>query len=85
MPTGRPMAPLELSADETSQLQSLAGSRTLPHSIVQQAQIVLASAADDTNTVGAKHFGVRSSTVGKCRQRYLDLGIEGLHIVQALH
>ncbi|MFM7674264.1 MAG: helix-turn-helix domain-containing protein, partial [Synechococcus sp.] len=73
------MAPLELLADEVSQLQSLAGSRTLPHSIVQRAQIVLACAAGETNTAVAKRFGVRGSTVGKWRQRYLDLGIEGLH------
>jgi transposase len=51
----------------------------LPHSIVQRAQIVLACAAGDTNTVVAQRFGVRGSTVGKWRQRYLDLGIEGLH------
>jgi putative transposase len=79
MPTGRPLALLELSADQAAQLQSLAGSRTLPHSIVQRAQIVLACAAGDTNTAVAKRFGVRGSTVGKWRQRYLDLGIEGLH------
>ena len=42
MPTGRPLVPLELSADEASQLQSLAGSRTLPYSVVQRAQIVVA-------------------------------------------
>ncbi|HHG2225354.1 MULTISPECIES: IS630 family transposase [unclassified Synechococcus] len=79
MPVGRPMAPLELSADEVSQLKSLAGSRTLPHSIVQRAQIVLACAAGETNTAVAERFCVRGSTVGKWRQRYLDLGIEGLH------
>ncbi len=79
MPTGRPMAPLELSGDEFSQLPSLAGSRTLPHSIVQREQIVLACAAGDTNTAVAKRFAVRGSTVGEWRQRYLDLGIEGLH------
>jgi len=79
MSVGRPMAPLELSADEVSQLQSLAGSRTLPHSIVQRAQIVLACGAGETNTAVAKRFCVRGSTVGKWRQRYLDLGIQGLH------
>jgi putative transposase len=59
------MAPLELSVDDVSQPQSLAGSRTLPHSIVQRAQIVLACAAGDTNTVVAQRFGVRGSTLGK--------------------
>jgi len=68
------MAPLGLSADEASQLQSLAGSRTLPHSIVQRAQIGLACATGVTNTSVAKRFGVRGATVGKWRKlyRYLD-------------
>ena len=79
MAVGRPMAPLQLSADEESQLQSLAGSRTLPHAIVQRAQIVLACAAGDSNTAVAKRLGVRGATVGKWRHRYLELGIEGLH------
>ena len=79
MPTGRPLVPLELSTDEASQLQSLAGSRTLPYSVVQRAQIVVACAAGETNTAVAKRFGVRGSTVGKWRQRYLNLGIQGLH------
>lgn len=78
MPVGLPMAPLELSADEVSQLQSLAGSRTLPRSILQHAQIVFACAAGVTNTAVAERFRVRGSTVGKWRQRYLDLRIEGL-------
>jgi transposase len=79
MPTGRPLVPLELSADEASQLQSLAGWRILPYSVVQRAQIVVACAAGETNTAVAKRFGVRGSTVGKWRQRYLDLDIQGLH------
>jgi len=62
-----------------SQLQSLPGSPTLPHLIVQRAQIVLACAAGETNTAVAERFCVRGSTVGKWRQRYFELGIEGLH------
>ena len=41
--------------------------------------MVVACAAGETNTAVAKRFGVRSSTVGKWRQSYLELGIEGLH------
>ena len=48
------MAPLELSADESSRLQSQARSKTLPHCIVQRAQIVLACTAGDTNTAVPK-------------------------------
>lgn len=51
----------------------------MPHSFVQRAQIVLAFASGDTNTAVANRFGVRGSTVGKWRQRYLDLGIGWLH------
>ncbi len=47
---GRPMPPLELSEDEVQQLQALAHSRSLPHAIVQRAQIVLACGAGETNT-----------------------------------
>lgn len=79
MLTGCPMTPLELSVTQTSQLQGLAGSMTLPHSIVQRAQFMLAYAAGDTNRAVAKRFRFQGSTVGKWWQRSLDLGIEGLH------
>lgn len=61
MPTGRPLAPLELSADEAAQLQSQAGSKTLPLSIAQRARIVLACAAGESNTALVKRFEVRGS------------------------
>lgn len=44
MALGRPMPPLELSEDETQQPQTIPRPRSLPHSIVQKAQIVLAAA-----------------------------------------
>ena len=44
------MPPLVLSDDEVQQLQGIASSRLLPHSIVQRAQIVLACGAGETNT-----------------------------------
>ena len=57
MALGRPMPPLVLSDDEVQQLQALASSRSLPHSIVQRAQIVLACSAGETNTAIAKTDG----------------------------
>ena len=48
------MLPLILSDDEVQQFQSIANSWSLPHSIVQRAQIVLACRAGETNTVIAK-------------------------------
>jgi putative transposase len=79
MAVGRPMPPLVLAEDEVQQLQSIANSRSLPHSIVQRAQIVLACGAGETNTSIAKRMGLTGMTVGKWRKRYLELGLEGLH------
>jgi putative transposase len=73
------MPPLVLSGDEVQQLQALASSRSLPHSIVQRAQIVLACGAGETNTAIAKRMGLTGMTVGKWRKRYRELGLEGLH------
>jgi len=79
MAFGRQMPPLVLSDDEVQQLQSIANSRSLSHSIVQRAQIVLACGAGETNTAIAKRMGLTGMTVGKWRKRYRDLGLEGLH------
>jgi putative transposase len=73
------MPPLDLSEDEVEQLQALAHSRSLPHSIVQRAQIVLACGAGEINTAIAKRMGVTGMTVSKWRKRYRELGLEGLH------
>jgi putative transposase len=73
------MQPLVLSDDEFQQLQSIANSRSLPHSIVQRAQIVLACGAGETNTSISKRMGLTGMTVGKWRRRYRELGLEGLH------
>ena len=76
---GRPMSPLVLDEVEAQQLQALANSRSLPHSIVQRAQIVLACGTGETNTAIAKRMGLTGMTVGKWRKRYLEQGLQGLH------
>jgi len=76
---GRPMPPLVLSEDDVQQSQALANSRSLPYSIVQRAQIVLACGAGETNTAIAKRMGMTGMTVGNWRKRYLEQGLEGLH------
>ncbi|WP_370594449.1 helix-turn-helix domain-containing protein [Synechococcus sp. CBW1108] len=63
------MPPLVLSDDEVQQLNALAHSRSLPHSIVRRAQIVLACGAGETNTAIAKRMGLTGMTVGKWRRR----------------
>jgi putative transposase len=69
------MPPLVISDDEVQQLQALASSRSLPHSIVQRAQIVLACGAGETNTAIAKRMGLTGMIVGKWRKRYRELGL----------
>jgi len=75
MAVGRPMRPLVLTGDEVQQLQALAHYRSLPHSIVQRAQILLACGAGETNTAIARRMGLTGMTVCKWRKRYLGAGL----------
>jgi putative transposase len=73
------MPQLVLGDDDVQQLQSIASARSLPHSIVQRAQIVLACGAGETNTSIANRIGLRGMSVGQWRKRYLELGLQDLH------
>ncbi len=53
------MPTLVLSDNEVQQLQGIANPRTLPHSIVQRTQIVLACCGGETSTAIAKRMGLR--------------------------
>jgi putative transposase len=79
MPRGRILSKLKLSEDERSQLLAIARSRSLPHAIVQRAQIVLASADGETNKAIALRMRLTQLTVGKWRRRYVEDGLQGLH------
>ena len=79
MPRGRPMEPAVLTDGEESRLLSLASSRSLPHGLVQRAQIVLACARGEASASIARRMGLCNVTVGKWRKRYRMQGIEGLH------
>ena len=79
MPRGRQLKPLVLSDDARLELQAIASSRSMPHSIVMRAKIVLACASGEQNKTVAERFGVSMMMVWKWRQRYLDKGVTGLH------
>src|SRR5882762_9558397 len=64
---------------ERSQLRSIVRSRSLPHSLVRRAQIVLLSAAGAANREVARRCGVSAPVVSLWRQRYQQRGIAGLH------
>jgi transposase len=79
MPTGRPREfELTLSEGERAALTALAASRTLPYSHVRRAQIILRSAAGETNTAIARRFGLAVQTVGHWRRRFHRHGLAGL-------
>ncbi len=59
MGLARPTPPLVLGDDEVQQFQGIANFRSLLHSIVQRAQIVLACGAGEASTAIAKRMGHR--------------------------
>jgi len=78
MITGRPKKPLVLDQLQRTQLESLSRSRAIPHGLVQRVKIVLHAAEGLSNTVIAERLKMSKPSVGKWRQRYLDMGIQGL-------
>src|SRR2546426_4577139 len=79
MAMGRPKATLELSSGQRQELESIAGSRSLPAGLVNRARIVLMSAAGETNQQIARRLGLSQATVGKWRRRFLQQDVTGLH------
>jgi putative transposase len=73
------MPSLALSENDVRELRNIANSHSLPHALVQQAQIILACGTGETNTTIAKRMGVTGKTVEKWRKRYRGFVIEGLH------
>lgn len=68
-----------LNAEERTELMSFAGSRSLPHSFVQRAKIVLAASEGVTNMEIAKQVGLSRQSVGKWRNRYAREGLSGIY------
>ena len=79
MKTGRPKQPLQLSTEDRAQLNAIAHSRSMPHSLVVRAHIVLLAADGVSNTAIAKKLGISRPVVGLWRRRYLQQGLQGLH------
>jgi putative transposase len=76
---GHPIPPLVPGEHEVLSLQALASSCSLPHTIVQPAQIALVCGIGETNAVIARRMGLTGMAVGEWRTRYRDLGLEGLY------
>lgn len=79
MRTGRPKAELKLTEKQREQLKAFAVSRSLPHSLVTRAHIVLMAADGMNNTIIAERVNLTPPTVGKWRRRFIQYGLEGLY------
>jgi len=75
---GRPTVPIVLTQGQERQLEAVARSRSLPHSQVIRARIVLMAAKGMTNTQIAPEVGLSIGMVGIWRRRFLTQGLEGL-------
>ena len=76
---GRPNVVLELSVAEREQLGSIVRSRSLPHSLVRRARIVLMSADGVANGIIAQRCGVSGPTISHWRRCWRERGVAGLH------
>ena len=70
---------VSLDERQREQLEAFARSRSLPHSLVMRAKIVLEAAEGAPNVEIAKTLGLSRETVGKWRERFVRQGIEGLY------
>ena len=68
-----------LSQEENEQLKSIANSRSLSHSLVNRARIILMAAEGIPNQTIAQKVNLSPQMVCKWRQRYLHQVLSGLH------
>jgi transposase len=80
MPIGRPRRfAITLSPTERAELTSWAGSRSLPHALVQRAQVILLSLEGLANTEVAARVGLSHPMVGHWRRRFQRDRLAGLY------
>src|ERR1700676_4757688 len=78
MRTGRPIPALSLTEGERETLQNWARRPKSGKALALRARIVLRCAEGITNTEVARQVQVRSQTVCKWRQRFVDRRLDGL-------
>jgi transposase len=78
MRTGRPKAPLTVSAEERESLEDWARRRKTSQGLALRARIVILCAEGRFNGEVAKTLGVTQQTVGKWRARFVEKRLEGL-------
>ena len=78
MPSGRPLVPLSLTAQQRRQLQSWVLRPKTAQALAMRSRIVLLAADGLSNTEIARRQGCSLPTAGKWRQRFIDQGLDGL-------
>src|SRR5208283_1258202 len=76
---GRPNTALLIGEADRLQLHALVRSRSMPHSLVRRARIVLLSGEGQSNREVARRCGVSAPAVSHWRRRYQERGLAGLH------
>jgi len=76
---GRPNKALTIEEADRLQLQALVRSRSMPHSLVRRARIILLSGDGQSNREVARRCGVSAPAVSHWRRCYQDRGLAGLH------
>jgi transposase len=76
--TGRPVKPLNLTAEERETLERWARGRTVSQALARRARIVLGCAAGRLNSEVAEEQRTSPQTVCKWRARFLDRRVDGL-------
>src|SRR5271155_3716193 len=74
----RPKLPLELTVEQSRELQRLIKAPATPQKIVRRARIVSLAAQGRDNDGIAAELDTSAVTVGLWRQRFMDLGLAGL-------
>lgn len=78
MKTGRPLKPLDLTAEERLALEALIRRSTIQHRVAQRAQIVLECAQGVPNRTVAQRLRICQATVCKWRERFRIKRLDGL-------
>jgi transposase len=78
MRTGRPKKPLEIAAEDRDKLRTMALRPKSAQAMAMRARIVLSCAQGTSNSEVAGKLHVTGATVGKWRERFRQLGMEGL-------
>ena len=78
MRTGRPKKPLEIPAEDREKLSLMARRPKSAQSMAMRARIVLRCGEGLSNSEVARKLHVTGATVGKWRERFRKLGLDGL-------